>query len=131
MTDYYVGYLGFVKSQSKTIFNSTSNIIYHTVKVIGDTLHYLILGNNHFQQHLMEKSYQMMLEKNVYQIIEVIEEITLMGDWGELDDEFKDFLMERFEITKKSEINHLYKTIKYLKQLKSILLRKEGIVENR
>ena len=131
MTDYYVGYLGFVKSQSKTIFNSTSNIIYHTVKVIGDTLHYLILGNNHFQQHLMEKSHQLMLEKNVYQIIEVIEEITLMGDWGELDDEFKDFLMERFEITKKSEINHLYKTIKYLKQLKSILLRKEGIVENR
>ena len=131
MRDYYMGYLGYVKSQSKTIFNSISNITYHSVSLIGDTIHSIVLGNNHFKQHLMDKSFQMMLEKDIYQIIDVIEDITLMGDWGELDDEFKDFIMERFDITKRSEINHLYKTIKHLKKLKSILIRKEGIVENR
>ena len=95
--------------------------------MLGDSLHILFFGYDDFNQLLGERSFDLLLEKNVFQIIKIIEEITEMNDWELIDEEFKDFLIERFNITKQSEINYLKKTLKYLKGLDSILIRNNGI----
>ena len=127
MRDYYLGYLKFLSNQLGEIGNGGKFLIEYTLQMLGDSLHILFLGENHFQQLLNDRSFDLILKKNVFQIINVIEEISQIGDWENIDDEFKDFIMERFNITKQSEIKYLQKTMKYLKGLDSILIRNNGI----
>lgn len=127
MRDYYLGYLKFTSHQFGEIGDGVKVLIKHTLKMIGDSLHILFLGNNHFNQHLSDRGVDLILKKNVFQLIKIIEELNHMGDWKNLDDELKNLIMERFDITKQYEIKYLHKTIKYLKGLDSILIRKNGI----
>jgi hypothetical protein len=127
MKDYYLGYLEFLSHQFGEVGKSMGYLTKETIRMLGDSLHILFFGYDDFNQLLGERSFDLLLEKNVFQIIKIIEEITEMNDWELIDEEFKDFLIERFNITKQSEINYLKKTLKYLKGLDSILIRKEGI----
>ena len=127
MRDYYIGYLEFLSHQLGEIGKSMSFLLKETIRMLGDSLHILFFGFNHLNQLLGERSFDLLMEKNVFQIIKIIEDITQMDDWDKIDGEFKDFLMERFNITKQSEINYLKKTLKYLKGLDSILIRNNGI----
>lgn len=127
MKDYYLGYLKFLSHQFGEIGNGVKILIEYTLQMLGDSLHILFLGENHFQQLLNDRSFDLMLKKNVFQIIKIIEELNYMGDWKDLDDELKNLIMERFDITKQYEIKYLHKTIKYLKGLDSILIRNNGI----
>jgi len=127
MKDYYLGYLEFLSHQLGEIGKSMSFLLKETIRMLGDSLHILFFGFNHLNQLLGERSFDLLMEKNVFQIIKIIEDITQMDDWDKIDGEFKDFLMERFNITKQSEINYLKKTLKYLKGLDSILIRNNGI----
>ena len=127
MKDYYLGYLEFLSHQFGEVWKSMSYLTKETIKMLGDSLHILFFGYDDFTKLLGDRSFDLILEKNVFQIIKIIEGITQMNDWEMIDEEFKDFLIERFNITKQSEINYLKKTLKYLKGLDSILIRKDGI----
>lgn len=128
MEHYLSGYLSFISNQIKEVFRSIFDIFYHTFRFIGDILHITILGENHFNQHLIGRIIKLVREDNSFiSVVEYIMTSTEDGLWFEMDDTIKNEIVDKFNELKKPFIKSHQRRLDRFRKLDSIHVLNNGI----